>query len=163
MVRLVRHAKSSINEASSIGLREHVAGLSEEGLRQIPELRNKITDILGGRILEDITVNVSELWRTRQTAHEVGFVIFRTMPLLNESLEAAPLRKLLPRMQAGWLPHDALRDAERFLNNPELHEEFNFTHGLKIAACRYVAGERPLDGNTRHLVPFYAEIVEIAT
>jgi hypothetical protein len=97
------------------------------------------------------------------TAQEVGFLVLRIMPLLNESIEATPLRKMLPRMQTGWLPHDALRDAERFLESPELHAEFNFSHGLKIAACRYVSGERPSDGNTRHLVPSYAEIVEIAT
>lgn len=109
---MVRHAKSIVNEASSIGLREHVAGLSEEGLRQIPDLRDRTTHILGGRALEDITVNVSKLWRTRQTAYEIGFRVFRTEPLLNESEEVVSMRGLLLRMQAGWLPHDTLRDAK---------------------------------------------------
>lgn len=163
MVRLVRHAKSTANGSAAIARGNTMAALSEEGLRQIPELREKIEVIASGRSLDTIPVNVTELYRTKQTAQEVGFQILRTLPLLNESTEAAPLQVLLPQMQVGWLPPDTLERAEEFLSNPDIHAEFNFSHGLFIASCRYVAGERPADGNTRRLVPFYADIVEIPT
>ena len=161
MITLVRHAKSTANGEAAIARGNPMAELSEEGLRQCPDLRDRIAILAGERALSSITVNVSELWRTQQTAQEVGFEVFRCMPILNESTEAAPLRVLLPRMQAGWLPHDTLKRAEVFLGNPELQAKFNFSHGLFIASCRYVAGDRPKDGNTLRLVPFYAQAVEI--
>ena len=162
MPRLIRHAKSTANGKAAIARGDPMAELSEEGLRQIPDLKQRIEALVSGRDLETIPVNVSELHRTKQTAQGVGFQVFRILPLINESTEAAPLQEMLPRMKKGWLPPDVLKQADEFLGNPDLWAEFNFSHGLFITACRYVSGERPHDGNTRRLVPFYAEIVEIS-
>jgi len=163
MLRLIRHAKSTANGSAAIVRGNPNAELCEEGLRQLPDLKQRIEKLVGGRALATIPANVTELYRTKQTAFEVGFRILQTVPLLNESSEAAPLKVLIPKMKLGWLPLDVLTRAEVFLNQPDMHAEFNFSHGLTIAACRYVAGERPSDGNMLSLVPFYAELVEIPT
>jgi broad specificity phosphatase PhoE len=82
MVRLVRHAKSTANRSivNSVGLRNHIAGLSEEGLEQNPALRGRIAErvfaLTGGRDLSHLQVNVSELWRTQQQLKKLAFWFF---------------------------------------------------------------------------------------
>lgn len=140
-----------------------MAELNAHGLRRIPRVKSTLEALVPDRSLDVIPVNVSEFYRTQQTAQEIGFQIFQTLPILNESVEDVPIKELLGLMKQGWLPDEGLDQAEQFLNNPNLHAEFNFTHGVFVACCRYVAGERPDDGNMRRLVPFYGEVVEINT
>lgn len=154
-VLLVRHEVSKANDKNSAAFGHPDAPLLPVGLERIPVIRQNLVNIHGVSIAET-EVAASELYRSQQTAKEVGFRIVRHYAVLNE-VDVPKTLELRAQLDAGIIVPEAFTAAEAVLANPPA-EKIWFTHGYLMAAlCDLTSA----DTTDLSFIPKFGEIREI--
>lgn len=133
---LIRHGKTDASDFDRAKYGAQGAPLNDIGILQAERLRNDLAK--HGIIPADTEVASSELLRAVQTAQQAGFVHINTNALLNE-INTGDIQTTIKLLLEGKVPNLALERAEAILNNPPKAKVW-VTHGLVIAAVRYVLG-----------------------
>lgn len=154
-ILLVRHELSEANDKNSAAFGQSHARLLPAGLERIPAIRLCLESVHGVTI-SGTEVAASEMYRSEQTAREVGFSIVRNYALLNE-VDVPKTPELRAQLDAHIIVPEALAAAEAVLAHPP-EETIWFTHGYLMAALCRVTG---VDSSEQRFIPKFGEVREL--
>jgi broad specificity phosphatase PhoE len=116
---LIRHAKTDANRANRAAFGAAGAPINKEGQEQAQKQAQRLHAVLVDRGIDvaSVTVAVSELQRTRQTAEVAGLTHVTVNSLLNEVSTGDPAHTNA-LLESKRLPDEALVAAEALLVAP---------------------------------------------